>query len=203
MRDRLPRRRHRARRGRAERHGLQPLRRHPFLLQQLPYKVRRFNYFAFAEEERRPPIARNPDVTVRARGVMEKCTFCLQRIAAARIDADADNRPIGADEVQTACQAACPTQAFTFGNMAEGGQVTERKKSPLTYALLDDQDTRPASPTRPGFAMPDRAPAHDAIRPRRAARQQQSGHDRPCVGHRAAVAGVRLVVDRDHHCRRR
>jgi MoCo/4Fe-4S cofactor protein with predicted Tat translocation signal len=108
-----------------------------------PYKVRRFNYLGFAEEERRPAIARNPEVTVRARGVMEKCTFCLQRIAAARIDADADNRPVGADEVRTACQAACPTQAFTFGNMAEGGQVVERKKSPLTYALLDDQDTLP------------------------------------------------------------
>jgi Fe-S-cluster-containing dehydrogenase component len=108
-----------------------------------PYKVRRFNYFAFAAEERRPAIARNPEVTVRARGVMEKCTFCLQRIAAARVDADADNRPVGADEVQTACQAACPTQAFTFGNIAEGGPVVERKNSPLTYALLDDQDTRP------------------------------------------------------------
>jgi MoCo/4Fe-4S cofactor protein with predicted Tat translocation signal len=108
-----------------------------------PYKVRRFNYFAFAAEERRPAIARNPEVTVRARGVMEKCTFCLQRIAAARIDADVANRPVGADEVQTACQAACPTQAFTFGNMAQGGQVVERKKSPLSYALLDDQDTKP------------------------------------------------------------
>jgi molybdopterin-containing oxidoreductase family iron-sulfur binding subunit len=108
-----------------------------------PYKVRRFNYYAFAREETRPAVARNPDVTVRARGVMEKCTFCLQRIAAARIDADVENRPVGADEVKTACQAACPTQAFTFGNMAEGGQVMERKKSPLTYALLHDQDTRP------------------------------------------------------------
>jgi molybdopterin-containing oxidoreductase family iron-sulfur binding subunit len=108
-----------------------------------PYKVRRFNYFAFAAEERRPAVARNPDVTVRARGVMEKCTFCLQRIAAARIDADAENRPVGADEVQTACQAACPTQAFTFGNMAQGGRVIERKQSPLTYALLEGQDTQP------------------------------------------------------------
>ena len=108
-----------------------------------PYKVRRFNYYAFADEERRPPIARNPEVTVRARGVMEKCTFCLQRIAAARIDADADNRPVGGNEVKTACQAACPTQAFTFGNMAEASDVVERKKSPLTYALLDDQNTKP------------------------------------------------------------
>jgi molybdopterin-containing oxidoreductase family iron-sulfur binding subunit len=108
-----------------------------------PYKVRRFNYFAFAAEERRPAVARNPEVTVRARGVMEKCTFCLQRIAAARVDADAANRPVGAEEVQTACQAACPTQVFSFGNMAEGGQVVERKKSPLTYAVLDDQNTQP------------------------------------------------------------
>ena len=108
-----------------------------------PYKVRRFNYFDYAGEERRPAIARNPDVTVRARGVMEKCTFCLQRIAAARIDADVANRPIGADEVKTACQAACPAQAITFGNMAQGGDIAERKKSPLTYALLDDQNTRP------------------------------------------------------------
>jgi molybdopterin-containing oxidoreductase family iron-sulfur binding subunit len=108
-----------------------------------PYKVRRFNYYDFAQQEQRPALARNPDVTVRARGVMEKCTFCLQRIAAARIDADVENRPVGGDEVKTACQAACPTQAFSFGNMAEGGQVTERKKSPLSYALLHDQNTRP------------------------------------------------------------
>nr|WP_216856409.1 TAT-variant-translocated molybdopterin oxidoreductase [Acidisphaera sp. S103] len=108
-----------------------------------PYKVRRFNYFDYAAEERRPAVARNPDVTVRARGVMEKCTFCLQRIAAARIDADVANRPVGADEVKTACQAACPAQAITFGNMAQGGDIAERKKSPLTYALLSDQGTHP------------------------------------------------------------
>jgi MoCo/4Fe-4S cofactor protein with predicted Tat translocation signal len=108
-----------------------------------PYKVRRFNYYAFSDEEHRPAVARNPEVTVRARGVMEKCTFCLQRIAAARIDADAANRPVGADEVKTACQAACPTQAFTFGNMTEGGDIAERKNSPLSYALLDDQNTKP------------------------------------------------------------
>ncbi|MGH6838332.1 MAG: TAT-variant-translocated molybdopterin oxidoreductase [Methylocella sp.] len=107
-----------------------------------PYKVRRFNYFAFANEEQRPPEARNPDVTVRGRGVMEKCSFCLQRIAEARIAADRENRPVG--EVVTACQAACPTQAFTFGNMADhGSEVARRKQSPLDYALLADQGTRP------------------------------------------------------------
>jgi molybdopterin-containing oxidoreductase family iron-sulfur binding subunit len=107
-----------------------------------PYKVRRFNYFAFAQEEQRPPESRNPEVTVRGRGVMEKCTFCLQRIAEARIVADRDNRPVG--EVRTACQAACPTQAFTFGNMADpNSDVAKRKQSPLDYALLADQNTHP------------------------------------------------------------
>jgi len=107
-----------------------------------PYKVRRFNYFAFAQEERRPPEARNPDVTVRVRGVMEKCTFCLQRIAEARIAADRDNKPVG--EVKTACQAACPTQAFTFGNLRDPmSAIAARKQSPLDYALLADQSTHP------------------------------------------------------------
>ena len=107
-----------------------------------PYKVRRFNYFDFAQEEQRPPQARNPDVTVRGRGVMEKCTFCLQRIAEARIVADRENRPL--DEVKTACQAACPTRALTFGNMAnQDSDVSKRKQSPLDYALLGDQGTRP------------------------------------------------------------
>jgi molybdopterin-containing oxidoreductase family iron-sulfur binding subunit len=73
---------------------------------------------------------------------MEKCTFCLQRIAEARIAADRENRPVG--EVRTACQAACPTQAITFGNMADpGSEVAKRKQSPLDYALLGDQNTHP------------------------------------------------------------
>ncbi len=109
-----------------------------------PYKVRRFNYFDFTRQEHRPAVARNPEVTVRARGVMEKCTFCLQRIAAARIVADVENRPVGGNEVQTACQAACPTQAFSFGNMAQNdADVLARKHSPLSYALLQDQNTHP------------------------------------------------------------
>ena len=148
-----------------------------------PYKVRRFNYDGFTEEEPRPPIARNPDVTVRARGVMEKCTFCLQRIAAARIDADAANRPVGANEVKTACQAACPTQAFTFGNMAEGGDVVERKHSPLTYALLDDQNTNPRVTYEARIDNPARMPEHDRDRAGRAARQQQPRHDGPRIRH--------------------
>ena len=94
---------------------------------------------------------------------MEKCTFCLQRIAAARIVADIENRPVRGDEVRTACQNACPTQAFTFGNMADPrAQVLERKGSPLTYALLNDQNTRPrvtyeAKIVNPNPALGDRA----------------------------------------------
>jgi molybdopterin-containing oxidoreductase family iron-sulfur binding subunit len=73
---------------------------------------------------------------------MEKCTFCLQRIAEARIAADRENRPVG--EVKTACQAACPTQAFTFGDMsAPTSAVAKRKQSPLDYALLEDENTHP------------------------------------------------------------
>jgi MoCo/4Fe-4S cofactor protein with predicted Tat translocation signal len=107
-----------------------------------PYKVRRFNFFAFAREERRPPESFNPDVTVRARGVMEKCSYCVQRIAEARIEADRANRPVG--EVRTACQTACPTQAFTFGNLADPqSEVVKRKESPLNFAMLAEQNTQP------------------------------------------------------------
>ena len=106
-----------------------------------PYKVRRFNFGAWAAEEHRAPISRNPDVTVRARGVMEKCTFCVQRIAAARIAHDRDGAP---EQVVTACQAACPTQAFTFGDINDKtSEVSKRKQSPLDYALLAEQNTRP------------------------------------------------------------
>ncbi|MBV8702462.1 MAG: 4Fe-4S dicluster domain-containing protein, partial [Acetobacteraceae bacterium] len=109
-----------------------------------PYKVRRFNFFDFADEQNRPAVSWNPDVSVRARGVMEKCTYCLQRIAAARIAADKESRRVYPQEVVTACQAACPTQAFTFGDMAQPeSDVAQRKRSPLDYALLEDQHTHP------------------------------------------------------------
>ena len=106
-----------------------------------PYKVRRFNFGPYAQTETRPPIARNPDVTVRARGVMEKCTFCVQRIAEARIQHDRDGVR---EDVVTACQAACPTQVFTFGDISDpGSEVTRRKHSPLDYVLLPEQQTHP------------------------------------------------------------
>ena len=106
-----------------------------------PYKVRRFNFGAWAEEEPRAPISRNPDVSVRGRGVMEKCTFCIQRIAAARIAHDRDGVP---EQAVTACQAACPTQAFSFGDLNDAtSEVNQRKASPLDYPMLPEQNTRP------------------------------------------------------------
>jgi Fe-S-cluster-containing dehydrogenase component len=107
-----------------------------------PYKVRRFNFYAFAEENRRAPETWNPDVTVRARGVMEKCSYCVQRIAEARVAADREGRPVG--EVKTACQTACPAQAFTFGNLADAdSEVVKRKASALDFAMLEAQATHP------------------------------------------------------------
>ena len=87
---------------------------------------------------------RNPDVTVRSRGVMEKCTYCVQRINAARITAEIENRPVGGDEVVTACQAACPTKAIVFGNLNDRkSAVVKAKASPRNYALLAELNTRP------------------------------------------------------------
>jgi MoCo/4Fe-4S cofactor protein with predicted Tat translocation signal len=109
-----------------------------------PYKVRRFNFFAYSRMDPRPPASWNPEVTVRDRGVMEKCTYCIQRTRAALIDADRDNRPIEDGEVVTACQQVCPTQAIVFGDRNDkGSAVAKRKASPLDYVLLDELNTRP------------------------------------------------------------
>src|SRR5262249_38499580 len=86
----------------------------------------------------------NPDVTVRSRGVMEKCTYCVQRIRRAEIDAEREQRPVADGEVLTACQAVCPTQAIVFGDINDlRSKVKEGKDSPLNYALLGDVNTRP------------------------------------------------------------
>jgi molybdopterin-containing oxidoreductase family iron-sulfur binding subunit len=110
-----------------------------------PYKVRRFNWFDFTQDDPESIKAmRNPDVTVRSRGVMEKCTYCVQRIAEARITADKEGRPIRDGEIVTACQQACPTQAIVFGNVADKqSAVSRRKAGSRDYALLEDANTRP------------------------------------------------------------
>ena len=109
-----------------------------------PYKVRRFNWFDFKQHDGLQLLARNPDVTVRDRGVMEKCTYCVQRIRRVEIDARIADRPIGSDEVRTACQQACPTQAIAFGSITNtASTVTEQRGRPHSYEVLHDQGTRP------------------------------------------------------------
>ena len=110
-----------------------------------PYKVRRFNFLQFADY-RTPSLKllQNPDVTVRTRGVMEKCTYCVQRINEARIQAKKEARTIRDGDVVTACQAACPTQAIVFGNINDpASQVSRLRAEPHHYGLLADLNTRP------------------------------------------------------------
>jgi molybdopterin-containing oxidoreductase family iron-sulfur binding subunit len=110
-----------------------------------PYKVRRFNWFDYRAPADSPlHAADNPEVTVRSRGVMEKCTYCTQRIEMAHARADKENRPIRSGEVVTACQAACPTTAIVFGDLNDPqSEVAKRRKSGRNYALLEELGTRP------------------------------------------------------------
>jgi molybdopterin-containing oxidoreductase family iron-sulfur binding subunit len=107
-----------------------------------PYKVRRFNFLQYADtatEVRK--LGRNPDVSVRERGVMEKCTYCVQRIQEAKIGG-AVGEP--APAIQTACQQVCPTRAIVFGDLNQpGAEVVRLKASPLDYGLLAELNTRP------------------------------------------------------------
>jgi molybdopterin-containing oxidoreductase family iron-sulfur binding subunit len=110
-----------------------------------PYKVRRFNFFQYADQSTESlKLQRNPEVTVRSRGVMEKCTYCVQRINHARIQAKIEDRAVGGDEVVTACQGVCPAQAIVFGNLADPrSAVAQAKSSPRNYALLAELNTLP------------------------------------------------------------
>jgi molybdopterin-containing oxidoreductase family iron-sulfur binding subunit len=110
-----------------------------------PYKVRRFNFLDHTTTDlATPDDVFNPQVTVRERGVMEKCTYCVQRIGAARADARLDDRSIRDGEVTTACQQACPTQAIVFGDVNDPQSAVSRlKRSPRNYALLGELNTQP------------------------------------------------------------
>jgi molybdopterin-containing oxidoreductase family iron-sulfur binding subunit len=114
-----------------------------------PYKVRRFNFLLYSGDESgwddpTRALSRNPDVSVRSRGVMEKCSYCIQRITAARIEADKENRTIADGEVVTACQQACPASAITFGNLNDkGSRVAKLQEDERSYGVLADQNTRP------------------------------------------------------------
>ena len=112
-----------------------------------PYKVRRFNFLQYSDTEdgaESLKAGRNPEVTVRQRGVMEKCNYCLQRISRARISAEREGRDIADGEVVTACEAACPTQAIVFGDLRDrGSRVNHACESRRHYVLLEELNTRP------------------------------------------------------------
>ena len=110
-----------------------------------PYKVRRFNWFDYnAELSATERLAKNPDVTVRERGVMEKCTFCVQRIREAEIAAGREHRAVSGDDVKTACQQACPTNAIVFGSLTDQhSDVVRRREDGRAYAVLDELGTHP------------------------------------------------------------
>jgi MoCo/4Fe-4S cofactor protein with predicted Tat translocation signal len=110
-----------------------------------PYKVRRFNFLLYSDFETESlKLMRNPDVSVRSRGVMEKCSYCVQRITAARIEADKENRGIREGEVVTACQQACPASAITFGNLNDkNSKIAKLRDDKRTYQVLADLNTRP------------------------------------------------------------
>jgi molybdopterin-containing oxidoreductase family iron-sulfur binding subunit len=135
-----------------------------------PYKVRRFNFLLYQDwNTPQYKLMRNPEVSIRSRGVMEKCTYCTQRISAARIEAEKDGRKIRDGEVVTACQAACPTEAITFGDISDpNSKIAKSKKDHRNYILLNELNTQPRTTYLAGLKnqnkeMPDyKAPVKKA-----------------------------------------
>jgi molybdopterin-containing oxidoreductase family iron-sulfur binding subunit len=110
-----------------------------------PYKVRRFNFRLYSDWET-PSLfgMRNPNVSVRSRGVMEKCSYCVQRINAVKIEAEKEDRTVRDGEIVTACQQSCPSEAIVFGNINDPQSAVSRlKKKNLNYSLLEELNTRP------------------------------------------------------------
>ena len=110
-----------------------------------PYKVRRFNFFLYQDWDTPTyQLMRNPDVSVRSRGVMEKCTYCVQRIQGAKIQSELEDRRVRDGEILTACQAVCPTEAIVFGDVNDpNSRVSKLKASERNYSLLEELNTKP------------------------------------------------------------
>jgi molybdopterin-containing oxidoreductase family iron-sulfur binding subunit len=121
------------------------------------YKVRRFNFLLYSDfDQESLKFMRNPDVTVRSRGVMEKCSYCVQRIEAAKIDADKEGRAIRDGDIVTACQQACPSSAITFGNLNDpNSSVAKQKAKERDYPVLADLNFRPRTTYTAGVINPN------------------------------------------------
>jgi molybdopterin-containing oxidoreductase family iron-sulfur binding subunit len=119
--------------------------------------VRRFNFLLYSDYDTESlKFSRNPDVSVRSRGVMEKCTYCVQRIESAKITADKENREIRDGEIVTACQQACPTSAITFGNINDPeSKVAKIKAAERDYQVLGDLNYRPRTTYTAGVINPN------------------------------------------------
>ncbi len=133
-----------------------------------PYKVRRFNFLLY-QDWTTPSLRllRNPDVSVRSRGVMEKCTYCVQRINAAKIDAEKEDRTVRDGEIKTACEAVCPTEAIVFGNINDpNSRVARLKASERNYALLAELNTRPRTTYLAAVRNPSLSLHSDGAEPR-------------------------------------
>lgn len=124
-----------------------------YCMNNCPYKVRRFNWFKFADNDEfdfnmnseQEKLVLNPDVTVRSRGVVEKCSLCAQRIQEKKLEAKKDGRVLGPDEVKTACQQSCPGDAIVFGNMLDpDSEIARVLENPRTYQLLEQLHTLPS-----------------------------------------------------------
>jgi molybdopterin-containing oxidoreductase family iron-sulfur binding subunit len=128
-----------------------------------PYKVRRYNFYLYADWDTETyKMGRNPDVTVRSRGVMEKCTYCVQRIEQARSEAIRNGRPIRDGDITPACAQACPAEAIVFGDVNDAGsRVAKLKADPRNYGLLVSLNTRPRTTYLAGVGNPNPALADE------------------------------------------